>query len=261
MIAEQLLILQFHQDDQVPNATYYDCFTTRVEVARQTGVCYYIPDLLDTKDVELGKALPFTKLLDVEQRAIIKLVEQEYLAYLFLNNSNQKMHTQLKKDVANDYSKGNQDAHPSDIHKALTLMNEYKPLKLDNPVLAAQSTAFATKGSHKGGKKGGSKSKKYYNDAEWKALSSEAQTKIIKEWKKAMDDADDEKSATIAKSSKSIKSLTKTMKALEKDNWRLKKSVSVLQKCNEDDNDDSSLSSVEGSTHFHPLPRGSGNPK
>ena len=170
------------------------------------------------KATELGKALPFTKLLEVEQKAIIELVEQEYLAYLFLNNSNQKMHTQLKKDVANDYSKGNQDAYPSDIHKALTLMNEYKPLKLDNPVVVAQGTAFATKGSHKGSKKGGSKSKKYYSDAEWKALSSEAQTKIINERKKAMDDADDERSAASAKSSKSIKSLTKTMKALDKDN-------------------------------------------
>jgi hypothetical protein len=128
LIAEQLSILQFCQDDQVTNAMYYDCFTTRVEVARQAGVCYYTPDLLDMKAVELGKALPFTKLLDIEQKAIIKLVEQEYLAYLFLNNSNQKMHTQLKKDVANNYSKGNQDAYPSDIYKVLTLMNEYKPL-------------------------------------------------------------------------------------------------------------------------------------
>jgi hypothetical protein len=105
-------------------------------------------------------------------------------------------------------------------------------------------------GSHKGGKKGGSKSKKYYSDAEWKALGSEAQTKIINERKKAMDDAYNEKSATSAKFSKSIKSLTKTMKALEKDNWRLKKSVSALQKCNENDDNDSSLPSVEGSTHL-----------
>ncbi len=188
--------------------------------------------------------------MDIEQKAIIELVEQEHLVYLFLNNSHQKMHTRLKKNVANDYSKGNQDAYPSDIHKVVSLMNEYKPLKLDNPVVAAQGTAFATKGSHKGGKKGGSKSKKYYSDAEWKALSSEAQTKIINEQKKAMNDADNEKSATSTKSSKSIKSLPKTMKALEKDNWRLKKSVSMLRKCNEDEDDDSSLSSVEGSTHF-----------
>jgi hypothetical protein len=41
LIAEQLSILQFCQDDQATNATYYDRFTTRVEVARQAGVCYY----------------------------------------------------------------------------------------------------------------------------------------------------------------------------------------------------------------------------
>jgi hypothetical protein len=65
-----------------------------------------------------------------------------------------------------------------------------------------------------------------------------------------MDDAGNEKSTASAKSSKSIKSLTKNMKALEKDNRRIKKSVGALQKCDEDDEDDSSLSSIEGSTHF-----------
>ncbi len=54
LIAEQLSILQNWQDDQVTNATYYDCFITRVEVARQTRVCYYTPDLLDMKVIELG---------------------------------------------------------------------------------------------------------------------------------------------------------------------------------------------------------------
>jgi hypothetical protein len=33
LVAEQLSILLFCQDDQVGNAVYYDCFTTRVEVA------------------------------------------------------------------------------------------------------------------------------------------------------------------------------------------------------------------------------------
>jgi hypothetical protein len=40
LIAEQLSILSFHQYDHLGNATaYYDCFTTRVEVVRQAGVC------------------------------------------------------------------------------------------------------------------------------------------------------------------------------------------------------------------------------
>jgi hypothetical protein len=154
LIAEQLSILQFCKDDQVTNATYYDHFTTRVEIARQAGVCYYTPDLLDMKATELGMALPFVTLLEVEQKAIIELVEQEDLAYLFLNNSNQKMYTQLKNDVANEHSKGNQDAYPLEIHKALTLMNKYKPLKLDHPVVAAQGMTFATKAPIKEARKG-----------------------------------------------------------------------------------------------------------
>jgi hypothetical protein len=63
LIAEQLSILSFRQDDQVPNGTYYDRFTMRVEAARQAGVCYYTPDLLEAKCTELSYIMnPFPKL-------------------------------------------------------------------------------------------------------------------------------------------------------------------------------------------------------
>jgi len=244
LISEQLSILQFRQDDQLGNAVYYDHFTTRVEAARQAGVCYYSPDLLEDRATQL-KMGNYDTLSDTDKKKVIDSVEQEYLAYLFLNNSNAKMHSQLKKDVVNDYSKGNTDAYPNDIHKVLTLMNKYKPLKLDTPVVPAQGTAFVT--NNQGGKKKGKGKTKYLKDTEWNALSREAQSKIIEARKKKGNyNDDDEKSVASNKSSKTIKSLSKTMKSLEKDNRRLKKSVS--QKCNEDE--DSSLSSVEGSSHF-----------
>ncbi len=124
---------------------FYDCFTTRVAVARQAGVCYYSPALLEDKATQLKLGdFNFNKLSSADKKKIIDQVEQEYLAYLFLNNSNAKIHTQLKKDVANDYSKGNTNEYPNDIHKALTLINEYKPLKLDTPTIPAQGTAFVT---------------------------------------------------------------------------------------------------------------------
>ncbi len=75
-----------------------------------------------------------------KKKTVVDVVKQEYLAYLFINNSNAKIHSQLKKDLANNYSKGNMDAYPKDIHKALTLMNEYKPLKLDAPRLSQHKT-------------------------------------------------------------------------------------------------------------------------
>jgi len=181
LIAEQLSILQFRQDDQLGNAAYYDRFTTRVEVARQAGVCYYSSDLLEDKATQL-KLGSYDTLSDADKKNIIDSIEQEYLAYLFLNNSNAKMHSQLKKDVVNDYSKGNTNAYPNNIHKALTLINKYKPLKLDTPAIPAQGTAFVTK--DQGGKKKGKGKTKYLKDTEWNALSPDAQSKIIEARKK-----------------------------------------------------------------------------
>ena len=126
------------------------------------------------------------------------------------------MHTQLKKDVANDYSKGNTKAYPTDIHKALTLMNEYKPLKLEASTIPAQGIAFATKGSQKkDGTKKTAASSKYLKASEWNALSLEEQAKIIEARKKSKVNEDDAKSMS---SSRSIKSLSKTIKSLERSN-------------------------------------------
>jgi hypothetical protein len=113
LIAEQLSILSFHQDDQVGNAVYYDRFTTRVEVAHQAGVCYYSPKLLEDKAVQT-KIDNYNTLSDTNKKKVIKTVKQEYLAYLFLHNSNGKLQSPVKKDVANDYSKGNTDAYPTE---------------------------------------------------------------------------------------------------------------------------------------------------
>jgi hypothetical protein len=162
------------------------------------------------------------------------------------------MHTQLKKDVANDYSKGKPDAYPTNIHKALTLMNEYKPLKLDAPTIPVQGTAFVT-GAKGNKKKGGDKAAvtdKYLKASEWNALSPDAQTKIIEARKKSKANDDDDKSTKSTASSKSIKSLSKMLKSLEKSNQKLKKSASALKKCEEDNNTDLSISSSEGTSHF-----------
>ncbi len=76
---------------------------------------------------------------------------------------------------------------------------------------------------------------------EWNKLSPETRTKIIEaRKKKSMAADDDDKSVAM------VKSLTKMVKSPEKSNRKLKKSVSALQKCEEDD---SSLSS-EGTSHL-----------
>ncbi len=191
----------------------------------------------------------YDTLTPAEQKNVREVVEQEYLVYLFINNTNQKLQSQLKKNVANDYLKGNMEANPCDIYEALTLMNEYKPLKLNVAPVPTQVTAFATTRCKGNGKKASSRTK-YISNSDWKAMSSEAQTKVINACKKAAEDDDNEISSASAKLAKMLKYISKTMKSLEKDNHRLKKSVSALHKCKEDDGNDSYISSTEGSSHL-----------
>ncbi len=171
-------------------------------------MCYYSPALMEDKATQL-KLGDFDMLSSADKKKIIDQVKQEYLAYLFLNNSNAKMHTQLKKDMANDYSKGNTNAYPTNIHRALPLMNEYKPLKLDAPTIPAQGTTLVT-GAKGNKKKGGDKvavTDKYLKASEWNALSPEVQAKIIEARKKSKAIDDDDKSTKSTASNRSIKSL------------------------------------------------------
>ncbi len=128
-------------------------------------------------------------------------------------------------------------------------INEYKPLKLDVVPVPAQGTAFATS-SCKGKGKKASSGTEYNSNSNYKAISQDAQTKVINARTKAAEDDDDEKSSASAKSAKMMKSISKTIKSLKKDTRRLKKSVGALQKCKENDDNDSSISSAEGLSHF-----------
>ena len=86
-------------------------------------------------------------------------------------------------------------------------------------------------------------------------MSAEAKAKLIKARKKGgtAKSEDEDKSVSSFKSSKTTKFLSKTIKSLEKENKKLKKSV-ALQQCKENDGEDldeSSISTVEeGSSHF-----------
>ncbi len=82
----------------------------------------------------------------IKEAKVKEDVKQVFLAYLFFINSKDKMHSQLKKTVANDHAKGDVEAFPNSCHAALTLMNDFKPLVIKGTApVAAQGTAFAQK--------------------------------------------------------------------------------------------------------------------
>ena len=73
LIAKQLSVLQFLQEDQVSNAAYYNRFTTRAEVARKARVCYHTPDLLQDKSVQL-KMGDYASLCASDKKSVIDIV-------------------------------------------------------------------------------------------------------------------------------------------------------------------------------------------
>ncbi len=83
---------------------------------------------------------------------------------------------------------------------ATTSSLEYKSIRnwLDVAPVPTQGMAFATT-SCKGKGKKASNGTKYISNSNWKAMSPEAQTKVINAHKKAAEDDDDEKSSASAK--------------------------------------------------------------
>ncbi len=55
-------------------------------------MCYYFPELLEDKAAQT-KMGDYDTLSDIDKKKVIKTIKQEYLAYLFLHNSNGKMHS------------------------------------------------------------------------------------------------------------------------------------------------------------------------
>ena len=129
------------------------------------------------------------------------------------------------KKVANN-SKGNTEVYLSKTHKAQTLQNECKPIKLGGPVVAAQGKAVVAGSKHGEGKK---VTKKYLPGDGWDALSADATPKPIESWKKG----------SLGKSDGPVPSAVKsnTTKSVSKTTKKLIKLVSALQKCDENGDD------------------------
>ena len=129
---------------------------------------------------------------------------------------------------------------PSKTHKAQTLLNECRPIKLGGPVVAAQGNRVVAGGKHGEGKKG---TKKYLPDDGWDALSADATPKPIESWKKGSSGKSD-KPVLSAKTANTIKSFLKTT-------TELKKLVGAIQKCDENSDVTSPTLTIkeEGSSH------------
>ncbi len=132
LIAKQLSILHFCQDDQVGNATWYGCFITRVGggLPSRTSVL-----VLHTRPVgDQGyRSCPFWTLKCSRSWSRRGSSSWSGLSCLSLIAPQQqcKDAQPIEEGRTNDYSKGNSEVNLANMHQTLTLMYDYTPLKLD----------------------------------------------------------------------------------------------------------------------------------
>ena len=209
LVAEQQLATELRQEDQVSKTAHYGQSTKKVEIACQAGVCYHSSDLLHDKTTRprMGDQ---ESLSSTGKKLVVDAAEQECLAQsksvlqgVQMDNSDvfpssEMSYTHFEaceedrkasyKEVSND-SKESTEVYLSETHKAQTLLNECKPIKLGVSAVAVQAKGYVTGGKHGKGKRG---TQEYLPDEGWDALSADASPKPIESQKKCSSDKCDE---------------------------------------------------------------------
>ncbi len=168
LLAEQQFATELRQEDQVSKTAHYGHSTTRVEIACQAGVCYHSSDLLHEKTTRL-RIGDQESISSTGKKLVVDAAEQECLAQsksvlqgVQMDNSDvfpssEMSYTNFEaceedrkasdKEVSND-SKESTEVYLSKTHKAQTLLNECKPIKLGVSAVAVQDKAYVIGSKH-----------------------------------------------------------------------------------------------------------------
>jgi len=171
------------QTSKQTNDQWYSRFNTNIDVGASVGVSHQHKVVLDSEANKL-----YNKEFDLldpitEQPAIRVLAEERYLAYVFLQQSG-KQHDQLRTDLKNDFSKG-QDYYPQNRQEVLHRLGTFSTVHFVSTTPTSEGVAFAQGGgsggrggtksgrgqgnaSGRGGRGGRSNSSKVYDKEFWK---------------------------------------------------------------------------------------------
>ena len=239
-VIEQAIPLLIVKQGNLMNAQWYEHFNAKYEVAKSVGMQFnnikvlweYCTGLLN------DNAEASFMSLSAEDQALVKAnVEEHLLAYLFIQNSNERW---TRSNMGSRMTTGN-NQYPETRSMALMFLNHYSR---GHPTLAgSEGAAFAQKGkSRKKGKGGADLDKKKEADGKQEKKDPYANIKCFKCNKLGhpahfcLNDSSDNNAS--AASSKSKRSLT-----------QIKKACAQLQAALEGV-DDYSFDSTNGQSHF-----------
>ncbi len=138
MLWEQLSNVANAKQGDSTNNKWYDCFNTKVEVAKSVGVSFDFKKIWEYCALEAHKAA-YTFLTPDEQEAVRVSAWERFLSYALIKTSNSE-HDKIKDDLSDDYTKGS-DNYPQTRSQALMLMDHYS--KTPTAITTSEGTAFA----------------------------------------------------------------------------------------------------------------------
>ena len=221
-VIEQVIALLMANQGNLTNAQWYECFNTKYEVAKSVGMQFNNIEVLweyCTALLNDNAGASFASLSVEDQALAMANAEDRLLAYLFIQNSNEKMDS-LKRKLQNDYTKGN-DQYPKTRSTALMFLDHYSCI---NPTPAgSEGTAFTQKEkSEKKGKGGGDLDKKKEVDGEQEKKDPCTDMKCFKCNRLGHpacicpnNSSDDNASAALSKSKASLHNLKKSFAQLQ----------------------------------------------
>jgi hypothetical protein len=150
---EQLSNVANAKEGNLTNNELYDCFNTKVEVAKSVGVSFNFEKIWEYCVLEAHK-VDYSSLKPDKQEAVRVSAWERFLSYALIKRSNSKQ-DKIKDDLSDDYTKGS-DIYLQTRSQALMLMDRYS--KTLTAITILEGTAFAQSGKKK--KKVGDKEKK-----------------------------------------------------------------------------------------------------
>jgi hypothetical protein len=242
---QELAFYSFRQDS-LSNPQWYERFNTKVDVGAAIRVTRQHKVLFEYVAMKLHSQA-FSILSATEQEAVRTDAKECYISYAFLRRQSGTQHGNLKVDLQNDFTTGD-NRYPKNHQQTLHLLDKYSKTVVPKTT-PSEGKSFVQKGGKGKGPAAGqgngaekSKGKQKPFDKEyWKDKEC---FKCHKEGHPAThcpEDDDDDKSR--ASQAKSVKKLVKDMKSM-------KKAFTQLSKMKEAESDISDSDTSEGDSHF-----------
>jgi uncharacterized membrane-anchored protein YhcB (DUF1043 family) len=141
-------LMNMVQGDHQSNDAYRLRFENQANVVESMGGQLYRGPTLDIISQKKYNTDYANLTNDADKATTIEMATEMWKATLFITNSNQNRFDQLKKELHNNYIRGDENSYPSTLNEAYTRLNQHRSFSSVVSGGSATETSFAQKKSN-----------------------------------------------------------------------------------------------------------------